>query len=233
VRSWIVIAGILSYLAWPAAHATPGPYSKLERRAEVFNAQLFPGIQADELLDRASPRRIPGIRNLKTVIPGALYRAGGLGGSRPLSAEALSALCREGFSQVVYLYPEGFRPTAPVECRLADGRPNRLVYKQLGFQFPADKRQVLGIVHDVLNQPEAGPVLVHCWNGWHASGEIAANALVQFCSQYWSPAESSAYWNRNQTGLPLVRRVAKFRAFEDLRIAPAMENAVCLRPDAP
>ena len=173
-----------------------------------------------------------GVRFMKPVLPGVLYRGAGSGGQHPLIAEQLNALCEAGFSEAFYLYPNGFNSNQPITCR-SNGRNQQLAYSVEGFRPRNGRHQTLKKIYDVIQNPGLGPVFVHCWNGWHASGEVAAIALMQFCG--WSGSQAAAYWEKNIGDKGNISRyqgimhkhIAGFEPFADLRIDESTQRKLC------
>ncbi len=168
------------------------------------------------------------VRYVKPVLMDVLYRGGGPGGQVLLPAPALSSLCEAGFSSSIYLYPEKNKASKTVGCTDQTGKGNELVYSQVEFR---NMRPILDQVYKSITTG-TGPVYVHCWNGWHASGEVAAKALMQFCG--WSGAEAGKYWANNigdQGNLPkyggIIKRIAAFQPYADLKISAAQQNEIC------
>lgn len=173
-----------------------------------------------------------GLRAFRTVLPGVLYRGGGSGGARPMSEAQTQLLCQAGFSNAGYLYPNGMNGNKTVSCQMPDGSINTMDYKVYGFR-PRDARRVsMEMIYNVI-KTGSGPVFMHCWNGWHASGEIAAIALMQFCG--WSGKAAGDYWKENigdKANLPKYgkiphQHIAHFQPFEDLRISAEEQERVC------
>jgi hypothetical protein len=168
------------------------------------------------------------LRSVKPVLSDILYRGGGPGGKRLLPETALNSLCKAGFSSAIYVYDD-MRPSGqPIQCQDASGKSNQLKYHTTSFK---DIRSILTEVRTAITS-NSGPVYVHCWNGWHASGEVSAKALIQFCG--WSGAEAAKYWGENigdQGNLPKYRsiqnRISQFKAFDDLKIDAQTQAQIC------
>lgn len=169
---------------------------------------------------------VRGTRKLMTVLPGVLYRGGGPGGMRPLPHDSLVSLCEAGFSLAVYAYKTGWEGETSVRCTdKLTGRPNRLDYVAGDGTTAGFKPVFLAKVRAVAMDPSRGPVFVHCWNGDHASGELAAIALRQFCGL--SGSEASEYWLRHAGGFSLISRIAKFRPIPSLSVPSSIQSAIC------
>jgi hypothetical protein len=105
--------------------------------------------------------------------------------SNPEMNAILKGLCEAGFSLAVYGYTEGFHGTQQIRCTNSiSGEQNTLTYIAGGASRLAFEQDVMSQIQTVVGNPNAGPVFVHCWNGDHASGELASFALRQFCG--WS-----------------------------------------------
>lgn len=190
-------------------------------RAQRYNQRFGTGS-----IESTVRNGVSGTRKLMTVLPGALYRGGGPGGMRPLPDSSLRALCEAGFSLAVYSYTEGFSHPGPVSCTDSlTGRPNTLEYIAGNANDGAFKQKFLARVRAVIADPSRGPVFVHCWNGFHASGELAAVALRQFCG--YSGEEASAYWQRHSGGFPMISRIARFTPIAGLGISGEAQSQLC------
>lgn len=174
------------------------------------------------------------VRDFKTVIDGVLYRGGSIG-KKPLNQEQLQLLCQNGVSHAVYLYDTNFVPTADVSCTMTNGQPNTTKYTMNRFLSPAEVKQVMRSIYESIEHGNRGSVFVHCWNGWHASGEIAAQALKQFCD--YSDDQAAEYWKSNigdPQNLPkygrVVARVKAFQPYPQFKISLKRQAEVCPRP---
>jgi hypothetical protein len=211
------------------------------------------------------PVSLRGVRNFRAVLPGVVYRSGGNNSFRnlygekkrdnvnPLPPEGLANLCQEGFTTAIYLYDDNY-PTAKAStaCNIrpdvASAQPaNTLSYLDK-LPLPAGDaaiRDMLQMVHAKLTGA-AGPqpMLVHCWNGWHASGITSALILRQFCGV--NGDDAAAYWNCNtdgncideevlvkgkkitKTGYKTIRgKIRAFTPYDDLKIGNEIKDKVC------
>lgn len=171
------------------------------------------------------------VRALKPVLLNHLYRGGGPGGKVTLSKAGIQGLCHAGFSSAFYLYPDNWSGPKTENCQDQDGQANTFTYQLSGFRGRDKARPVLEAVYKSIKN-KGGPVFVHCWNGWHASGEVAAYALIQFCGM--SGEAAGRYWQANvgdKGNLPkygsIVRHIENFRPFDDLKISPAEQADIC------
>jgi hypothetical protein len=222
---------------------TESPVSDLENSIATFQSRYALKDKSEKLVDNTGNGYdgLYGVRNFRVVLKGTVYRGGANNAynrhekrdnSNPLSNEGLQNLCREGFSEAVYLYPTRYK-TAPsqVNCRSSNGGgENQLKYLQASpFAKDADARKILNLVHDHLANPASqGPIYLHCWNGWHASGFISALILRQFCGV--SAEAAVDYWDRNTDGNNKSRAFDKVRKrIRDFRPDPAFEISESLR----
>ncbi|MGE4130827.1 MAG: hypothetical protein AB7F86_04275 [Bdellovibrionales bacterium] len=181
-----------------------------------------------------------GVRNFREVLKGVLYRGGAnnvyhrdpkykRANINPLPLDGLTNLCEEGFQHVVYLYAENYDQSPhQVTCSSLRG-PQTMPYSQLGSY--AETREILEVVFKSIQDSSLGPVYLHCWNGWHASGYISAISLRQFCG--WSGDQAVEYWSRNTDNHDgsaynaLKRRIREFARIPALIPAPDMAAQIC------
>jgi hypothetical protein len=183
-----------------------------------------------------------GTRNVRAVLSGVLYRGGANNyyhrsnprdNRNPLPNDGLQNLCEEGFSNAVYLYSVNYKTAPPVvNCTDIRNKKNTLHYSQISPYNDSSVKKILSMVHQALHDSSQGPIYVHCWNGWHASGLIAALALRQFCGVSGSKAVD--YWNRNTDGNNknpaydgVKEQIRKFSAFPDLFISAELQDKIC------
>ena len=187
-----------------------------------------------------------GTRNVRAVLNGVYYRGGAnnafhrttkRNNSNPLPDDGLANLCREGFRTVLYLYPTRFDTAPPSEsCRTFDGDDGHLDYGQISVLRGrrADIQRILATVLQHIRKPELGPIYVHCWNGWHASGYAAAATLRQFCG--FDAKQAVHYWDVNTDGANgggygKVRELIRtFEPFPELTIGADERAALCPDP---
>lgn len=190
-----------------------------------------------------------GTRNVRAVLNGVYYRGGANNAfhrqakrhnSNPLPDDGLANLCRAGFGSAFYLYPTRYDSAPPTEtCETQEGEPGQLDYGQISVLRGRrdDIRRILTSVHEHIKQPELGPIYIHCWNGWHASGYAAAATLRQFCG--FNAAQAVRYWdlhtdgvNGRARGYEKVRElIRKFEPFPELTITDDERAVLCPDPD--
>ena len=160
-----------------------------------------------------------GTRNLRPLLHGVAYRGGANNyfhktakrkNSNPLAKDGLNNLCVEGFSSSVYLYQSNWDSSlATTNCNCINNTKNQLDYYQLNYFNSDDIIKMLTLVYESALDKNKGPVYFHCWNGWHASGFIAALCLKQFCG--FSSLEAVNYWDLCTDGTNISPRYNSIR----------------------
>jgi len=178
-----------------------------------------------------------GTRNMKTILFGIAYRGGANNfyhkenkrdNSNPLPNDGLQNLLDEGFSAAIYLYATNFS-SAPKELRSKDNK-DTLKYYYNGLNTRESIKSVLLMVKEVIENPEKGPIYLHCWNGWHQSGFISACILMQFCG--YTNQEALEYWTANTDGNhkgydKVKKRILEFEIFDDIKIDEKLKKQIC------
>jgi hypothetical protein len=165
-----------------------------------------------------------GIRDYREVMPGVLFRGGANNGRAPLNQTELQALCEAGFGTAIYLYSTGFSGPKTVQC--SKGSLNYIYESWQGSGRAAvDQR----IFDDIKNKGR--PIFVHCWNGIHATGAVAATALMQFCNL--SPQQAVQYWKVGvapKIQYPsVIRNIQSFQRNPKLELTPEERGQYCPR----
>ncbi|MBM3431799.1 MAG: hypothetical protein FJX92_02185 [Bacteroidetes bacterium] len=179
-----------------------------------------------------------GIRNIRAVLPGILYRSGGNGSynnllprpnDSPMTFQGLLNLYERGFDKVYYLYASRFSTQYP--------EPLLDLLDQVGIEYrsivPTNDsiaRLLLRSIYQTIESPEAGPILIHCWNGWHMSGLVSAYALMQFCA--FSGPQAWEYWRKNTDGNDngfgkLKSRILNFTPDPALQLSERQKTEYC------
>jgi hypothetical protein len=163
-----------------------------------------------------------GIRDYREVMPSALYRGGADNGHAPLNPDQLEALCEQGFRLAIYLYNTGFPGPTTVHC--SKGTMD-YIYRGWEGKGRADVHQQ--VFHAIKSKGE--PVFIHCWNGIHATGAVAATALIQFCGV--SPQKAVEYWKvgiAKQVQYPsVIDSIMTFRPNPALQLTPEEQSQYC------
>jgi hypothetical protein len=182
-----------------------------------------------------------GVRNFRVVLRGLVYRGGANNtynkhGQRqnmnPLPEIGIQNLCSEGFSKSVYLYSNNYE-TAPkqLNCKNYEGGQWRFEYEQMTASDSKNTESFLKMVYDLIQSDSGGPIYLHCWNGWHASGLISALLLRQFCD--YSSTEALNYWTQNVDGNSngydsIKSRIKNFTPFKNFKISKEIQRQICL-----
>jgi hypothetical protein len=163
-----------------------------------------------------------GIRDFREVMPGALYRGGANNGHAPLNHDELNALCEDDIGTAIYLYTTGFSGPSVTHC--SKGDLNYIDKSWEGSGRAAVHRQVYDSI-----KSKGKPVFIHCWYGIHATGAVAATALMQFCNL--SPKQAVAYW---KVGVPVklqypkvIQSIETFRPNPELQLTPEERSKYC------
>ncbi|MGZ6469343.1 MAG: hypothetical protein ACXWQJ_18725 [Bdellovibrionota bacterium] len=152
----------------------------------------------------------------------------------PLPAEGLEHLCEEGFGDSIYLYSQNYRAARrSTHCRTFQGNENTLNYSQISpLDFKGNSlSQILDLIYQHIRNPRLGPIYTHCWNGWHASGYVAATALRQFCG--FTADQAVRYWNLNTDGNDgrsyngIRAKIRSFQPRRELSLSQSERNALC------
>lgn len=184
--------------------------------------------------------RVYGTRNMRAVLNGVLYRGGannkynkyGVRDNRnPLPNVGVKNLCEEGFSEGIYLYSLNYGSAPPQTiCKSVQGN-NRFNYNQISPYNSAGLKAIFTSVKKVINGV-GGPIYMHCWNGWHASGLASALALRQFCGA--SAVEAVNYWDKNTDGnntdpnfAGIRRTIRNFIPMAEFKISPDERDRIC------
>ena len=208
--------------------------------------------QAEDLMYKITDNRgdgfdsLYGTRNLRPILHGVAYRGGANNyfhkenkrhNHNPLPDDGVRNLCQEGFSASVYLYRNNFETAPPVDtCACINGSWNQHNYYQFDYNNQEHIYQALKLVYNVATTDSLGPVYLHCWNGWHASGLLSALSLQQFCG--FDKWEAINYWDlgtdgaNNSPRYQVIREIIKnFEPYPDLMITDSLGNAIC--PEMP
>ncbi len=201
------------------AHASEVDLEGIAARSDFYNQKIrrrtFRLLDANREVARAG-WKLAGVRYMKPVLAGGLYRAGGPGGVKDLELATLNRLCQAGFRNVIYLYGAAFGGERNILCATPDGGSNLLNYKSI--EFRVGRKKIMKSIYRNLMSADRGPVLVHCWNGWHATGEISAIALKQFCS-YTNEAAIENFRKNTKPGVDLE---SLEKQIQDYRIDPKL-----------
>lgn len=187
-----------------------------------------------------------GTRNMRPVLHGVAYRGGANNyyhltdkrdNQNPLPLDGLHNLCEEGFSNSIYLYRHGFEGYPQGDtCSCIDSSWNRIQYHQKDYYDSTHIYSILKMTYLSATNPDVGPVYLHCWNGWHASGYVSAVMLKQFCG--FSNWDAVNYWDLGTDGANTSpryqeqrERIKEFVPYPEFMISDSLQDCLC--PDMP
>jgi hypothetical protein len=178
-----------------------------------------------------------GTRNMKTILFGIAYRGGANNyyhktnkrdNQNPLPEDGLNNLCGEGFSSAIYLYGTNF---SKVENKVfVNADKDTLFYIQNSAMSRNTQESIIKMVKDRIDNPNLGPIYLHCWNGWHQSGYVSSMILMQFCG--YSNQQARAYWEQNTDGAykkfdNVKKMIANFSPFQEYKIDKEIADLIC------
>lgn len=183
-----------------------------------------------------------GTRNMRPVIHGVAYRGGGNNvynkiekrkNQNPLPDMGVRNLCEEGFSGAVYLYQLNWDDAIPADtCSCINGKQNTIKYLQLDYGDKDDVYEMLRMVYESATNDTVGPLYMHCWNGWHASGLVAAIILKQFCG--FSDLDAVMYWdactdgtNKSPRYEDVRQMIRDFKPYPEFTLQDNLGNQIC------
>ncbi len=183
-----------------------------------------------------------GTRNMRPILHGVAYRGGAnnyyhltdkRNNHNPIPLDGMHGLCQEGFSKGVYLYRENFEES-PIgdTCNCINGAYNALAYEQRDYFDSTHVYEMLQWTYDAATKTDVGPVYLHCWNGWHASGFISAVILKQFCG--YSDWDAVNYWDLGTDGANTSpryqtqrERIKNFQPYAEFAISDSLKECLC------
>lgn len=183
-----------------------------------------------------------GTRNVRPILHGVAYRGGANNyyhknakrkNSNPLPNDGIANLCKEGFSHSVYLYRNNW-DSAPTyqSCDCVNDTKNVMEYSQYDYFDEKHIYEMLKLVYESAKNDNVGPVYLHCWNGWHASGFISAVILKQFCG--YNDLDAIAYWDLGTDGAntsprynSIREKIKNFQPYSEFIISDSIGNRIC------
>lgn len=183
-----------------------------------------------------------GTRNMRPILHGVAYRGGANNyyhkidkrkNQNAIPLDGMHNLCQEGFSAGVYLYRQNFE-NSPLgdTCNCVDDGWNKFDYYQYDYYDSIHVYKMLKLTYDAATNPEVGPVYLHCWNGWHASGFISGVILKQFCG--FSNWDAVNYWDLGTDGANTSpryqtqrERIKKFQPYPEFMISDSLKECMC------
>jgi outer membrane protein OmpA-like peptidoglycan-associated protein len=183
-----------------------------------------------------------GTRNMRPILHGVAYRGGANNyyhvtdkrhNHNPIPLDGMSNLCQEGFSRGIYLYRENFEGS-PVgdTCACNNESWNNFEYYQKDYFDNAQVKDMLEMTYQSATMDSVGPIYLHCWNGWHASGFISAVILKQFCG--YSDWDAVNYWDLGTDGANTSpryqhqrERIKEFEPYAEYEISDSLQKCLC------
>jgi hypothetical protein len=181
-----------------------------------------------------------GTRNFRAVLHGVYYRGGAnnyyhrsnaRNNMNPLPQDGLDNLCKEGFKKSIYFYETNF-VSKQVSCDSRLGGTNSMAYTQVTAL--SDKTGFKPILSEIFSCIQGGkgcPIYGHCWNGWHASGLVAAIVLRQYCDL--TPVQGVEYWidgtdSVENSNYPAIKKtITNFVPFPEFAISAEAKKEIC------
>ena len=187
-------------------------------------------------------KELYGTRNLRPILHGVAYRGGANNyyhktnkrkNSNPLPNDGLENLCNEGFAHSIYLYRTNWESVEKSKsCNCVNNTENNLTYSQFDYFDREHIRQMMELIYESAIDKHAGPVYLHCWNGWHASGFISAVILKQFCG--FSDLDAVTYWDLGTDGAntsprynSIREKIMAFEPFDEFKLEDSLGNKIC------
>ncbi len=176
-----------------------------------------------------------GTRNMKTILYGIAYRGGANNfyhkstkrdNHNPLPEDGLNNLCQNGFSEAIYLYSTNFKSSQKIFINNND----TLNYIQNSGNDRGNLRKIFQKIKSIIDNPNEGPIYLHCWNGWHQSGYVSAAILMQFCGL--NNEQAYKYWADNADGVNkgfdnVRNQIQNFKVFDDIQITKETSELIC------
>ncbi|MGZ3770986.1 MAG: hypothetical protein ACXVCP_15475 [Bdellovibrio sp.] len=217
----------------------PSDVSYLAREVHAYRLRFNLKNVFDKLVDNSGrgQANLYGTRNFRVVLPGVLYRGGAnniylshpRSNVNPLPRVGLDNLCRDNFSNAVYLYMD-HNSLAPhsITCKNSAYQTRTLLYQH--YSPVTQNEKILDLIYKRIKGNIRGPIYIHCWNGWHYSGLMSAIALKQFCG--WSDKQADAYWVKNTDGQSSGHRTLRavlrnFKPYKKFAITQEEKNIIC------
>lgn len=183
-----------------------------------------------------------GTRNMRPILHGVAYRGGSNNyyhktakrkNQNPIPMDGMHGLCQEGFSAGVYLYRQNF-DISPLgdTCNCVDQTFNQFDYYQYDYYDSIHVYKMVELAYKSAVNQDVGPIYLHCWNGWHASGYISAVILKQFCG--YSSWDAVNYWDLGTDGANTSpryqnqrERIKDFTPYPEFEISDSLKACLC------
>ena len=212
-------------------------FSTLESKANYYKNRYKVDCLNEKITDNFGNGFIElyGTRNMKPILFGIAYRGGANNfyhktnkrdNQNPLPEDGLNNLCAEGFNSAIYLYGKNFKETKKIFVNNSD----TLRYIQNSGMARKTQEDIIKMVKDRIDDPNLGPIYLHCWNGWHQSGYVASIILMQFCD--YTNQQARTYWEQNTDGAykkfdNVKKMISNFEPFIEYKISKDTQSLIC------
>lgn len=214
-------------------------FNYLKERANKYEGKYKATSLYDKITDNFGENcpSVYGTRNMRIVLNGIVYRGGANNyynknnkrdNENPMPEEGLENLLNEGFSTVIYLYSKNFADSKKSTGPDINGK--YLNYIQNSLSNEKEIRTFLELIYNNINDSTAGPIYIHCWNGWHQSGYASALILMQFCE--FTNDEAYSYWEKCAAGdltkySHIKKAIYKFKPLKEFQISDEVKSIIC------
>ena len=214
-------------------------FSTLENKVNHYKNIFKVNCVEDKITDNFGNgfESLYGTRNMRPILNGIAYRGGANNfyhkinkrdNKNPLQIDGLINLSNLGFSESVYLYSINF--DSSIKDVYSIDSTNLLYYSQNSLNNFKEVQEIFKKVKNVIDSINKGPIYLHCWNGWHQSGMIAALLLIQFCD--YTNTKALKYWELNtdgaSNGYENIKKIIKeFKPLNEFKIDKHTKDLIC------
>jgi hypothetical protein len=239
IGNLLLLTYIIFLISLAEVYSADFSFTVLQEKVEFYKQRYGVNCANEKITDNFGNGydALYGTRNMRTILYGIAYRGGANNfyhktGKRenhnPLPEDGLQNLTNEGFSEAVYLYSTNF--SSSIKSCVNPVNNDTLNYQQNSGNSRKDLKKIMLEVKERIENPQLGPIYLHCWNGWHQSGYISAAILMQFCKI--SNEEAFQYWLTNTDGVNkgyegVKGQVRDFVPFEDINISDSTRKLIC------
>ena len=164
-----------------------------------------PGGDCEWIFNRdAGNRGYTGVRHLRPVLQGILYRGGASSQGKKLNKRDLCNLCKQGYT-LAFAANRGRHNDilSGAHCDTdGDGvKDCRIRYKKINQPYRNAKsyeRHLAPEIKDRILGKKKGKIFVHCTAGMHRAGALATLAMQQYCGL--DRKQAQYYWASRQVG---------------------------------
>jgi len=230
---------IIIYLFFNISFLFAVNFSTLENKANHYKNKFKVNCVEDKITDNFGNgfESLYGTRNMRPILHGIAYRGGANNyyhkinkrdNKNPLPIDGLINLSNLGFSESVYLYSVNFDNSMKDVYNIDS--TNLLYYSQNSLNNLNEIKEIFKKVKIIIDSVNKGPIYLHCWNGWHQSGMIAALLLIQFCD--YTNTKALKYWELNtdgaSSGYEKIKKIIKeFKPINEFKIDQNTKELIC------